>query len=996
MEKVYKILSLLTFTFILTYGGLAQNAWINEFHYDNDGGDVDEMIEVVIENPGSYTLSLFEVYLYNGNGGATYAPTYNLSEFTAGATVGNFTIFYKMYPVNGIQNGAPDGLALVYNGAVISGQWLSYEGSFAATNGPANGTTSVDIGVMEPSTTPIGQSLQLTGTGTQYGDFSWEPPATATPGDLNNGQTIGGAPLPEPSSYPTDLAASVYKIQITLDWTDATGAQLPSKYLVLLSDADNITAPVDGTPVADDTDFSDGNGALNINYGVQTCSFYPLEGQTEYFFKIYPYTNAGANINYKTDGTAPAISETTVIRVHFEDFESNSFGSWTTFSVASDKDWAVVNFGGAYNTTFFAQMNGFSENEPSNDWLISPSLDLTVNSNEQLEFFTIWRYGDTDTELKLKYSTDYTAGDPTAATWTELTFIKPSVQDTWTSSGDVSLAGISGTNVHLAFQYLSSGNPRRWGVDEILVTEGPIVPALTVTNPYGGEYWEQGTAHDITWSASNTLSNVMIELTTNASAGSPTWTVLNASVPAAQGTWTWNISPTQTTSSDCQIRITDFAADVTGLSGIFSVVEPIYIPQLVITEIMYNPPESGTDSLEFIELYNNDIVAIDLEGYYFSDGVTFTFPAMTMNPGEYLVLATNAAAFEGFFGFEPLACTGALSNSGELLLLRNNYNMVVDSVLYDDAAPWPTDPDGFGPSLRFCDPGLDNSIPDYWGSSIEFAGLISSGDTVWASPGAGCANWPSAEFSADITVVTTGSSVQFTDESTGDPTLWVWTFIGGTPGSYVGQTPPAVVYNTPGSYDVVLYVENAAGTSTKVKTDYIQVGSAPAADFSASPTSLYAGETVDFTDLTANGPETWEWSFEGGTPSSSTEQNPADILYSTPGIYAVTLTVTNMFGTDTLTKETYIDVLPVGIGEKNDPVMQVYPNPNRGSFNLNNISGEPLRMTVSSLVGKTLYESSVSPGMHHFNLSDLGKGMFLINMRNDKGNVTGTQKIMIF
>jgi hypothetical protein len=287
-------------------------------------------------------------------------------------------------------------MSLAYMGALISGQWLSYEGTFAATDGPASGLTSVSIGVEETGTTPIGQSLQLAGSGAGYSDFLWQAPADDTPGQLNNGQSLGGAPQPEPSNYPTELEAVVYKIMITLTWTDAVGAQLPSNYLIKLSDADDITPPVDGTPVPDDEDFSDGTGALNISYGTETAVFYPLEGETQYYFKIYPYTNAGANINFKTDGTAPATDETTVPRLHLEDFESNSFGTWTMYNVASDKDWAVVNFGGAYSTIFFAQMNGYNQDVPSNDWLISPALNMNTLENEQLEFFSQWRYGDSD------------------------------------------------------------------------------------------------------------------------------------------------------------------------------------------------------------------------------------------------------------------------------------------------------------------------------------------------------------------------------------------------------------------------------------------------------------------------------------------------------------------------------------------------------------------------------------------------------------------------
>ena len=86
---------------------------------------------------------------------------------------------------------------------------------------------------------------------------------------------------------------------------------------------------------------------------------------------------------------------------------------------------------------------------------------------------------------------------------------------------------------------------------------------------------------------------------------------------------------------------------------------------------------------------------------------------------------------------------------------------------------------------------------------------------------------------------------------------------------------------------------------------------APIANFSGSPTTLIEGSTVDFTDLTAGSPTSWSWTFTGGTPASSTSQNPT-VTYDTPGTYDVTLVATNSLGNDTETKTGYIEVLPTG------------------------------------------------------------------------------------
>lgn len=94
--------------------------------------------------------------------------------------------------------------------------------------------------------------------------------------------------------------------------------------------------------------------------------------------------------------------------------------------------------------------------------------------------------------------------------------------------------------------------------------------------------------------------------------------------------------------------------------------------------------------------------------------------------------------------------------------------------------------------------------------------------------------------------------------------------------------------------DYKIYIEPAAG-------------SAPVADFSASATTVCKGSTVNFTDLSTNTPTSWSWSFAGGTPSSSTSQNPS-ITYNAAGTYSVTLTATNAFGSDPETKTNYITV----------------------------------------------------------------------------------------
>ena len=218
------IISLFSFVFKVS----GQNAWINEFHYDDAGDDENEFIEVVIENPGNYNLADFTVTLYNGNGGVSYEST-TLDHFTVGNTEGNYTFYYYNYTENGtsIQNGAPDGFALDYQGTVISGQFLSYEGSLTATDGPANGLTSTDVGVSENSV-PEGQSLQLNGNGSSYADFTWQNPAANTMGALNNGQTFSTVTNTVVSFASTSASVGEgdgsYDLHVTITNPDANNA----------------------------------------------------------------------------------------------------------------------------------------------------------------------------------------------------------------------------------------------------------------------------------------------------------------------------------------------------------------------------------------------------------------------------------------------------------------------------------------------------------------------------------------------------------------------------------------------------------------------------------------------------------------------------------------------------------------------------------------------------------------------------------------------------
>jgi PKD repeat protein len=172
----------------------------------------------------------------------------------------------------------------------------------------------------------------------------------------------------------------------------------------------------------------------------------------------------------------------------------------------------------------------------------------------------------------------------------------------------------------------------------------------------------------------------------------------------------------------------------------------------------------------------------------------------------------------------------------------------------------------------------------------------------------GTADELTADFSGNPTTVDIGGTVNFTDLSYGGTaTSWNWEFEGGDPGVSPDQNP-TVTYNTEGTYDVTLTVSDGTDNSTELKAGYIIVqeggGGDPGdlnAQFVASAYNIFVGECVNFQDQSTGNPTSWQWTFDGADTPNSTDQNPTNICYSTPGTYNVTLNVENATDTDTET-----------------------------------------------------------------------------------------------
>ena len=268
---------------------------VSEFHYDNVSTDVGEAIEV--SGPAGTDLTGWSVVLYNGNGGTVYDT--DALTGTIPATCGDRGVVVLPYPSNGIQNGSPDGIALVNaSGTVV--EFLSYEGTFAGVGGPANGLVSTDIGLSEAGTEPAGQSLSRNGAG------AWSGPAANTFGACND------EPLAEVASVTVTPASASINVGATQQFT-ATAFDAASNPIngvaFTWSSSDVTVATVSAAGLATGVQTGDiviTATAPNAVAGSATLHLDPPAGPPETRVSELHYDNAGTDVLESIEIEGPA------------------------------------------------------------------------------------------------------------------------------------------------------------------------------------------------------------------------------------------------------------------------------------------------------------------------------------------------------------------------------------------------------------------------------------------------------------------------------------------------------------------------------------------------------------------------------------------------------------------------------------------------------------------------------------------------------------------
>jgi len=159
---------------------------------------------------------------------------------------------------------------------------------------------------------------------------------------------------------------------------------------------------------------------------------------------------------------------------------------------------------------------------------------------------------------------------------------------------------------------------------------------------------------------------------------------------------------------------------------------------------------------------------------------------------------------------------------------------------------------------------------------------------------------PIASFIPAQTSLCEGDCISFTDNSSGtNINSWNWTFAGGNPSTYNGQNPGTICFNSAGTYNINLSITDDNGSDDTTIIITVNACTLPTANFSVSNNNICEGDCITITDL-STGASSWEWTFTGGNPASSSTQNPGSVCYETAGNYTIQLITTNTIGSDTL------------------------------------------------------------------------------------------------
>jgi predicted extracellular nuclease len=686
MKQVLRVLSGLSFVVLAVvvlagvFPASATTAvFINEIHYDNTGTDTGEAIEIA--GPAGTDLTGWTVVLYNGSGGAVY-DTVVLTGVLPDQQAGYGTLSFAR---TGIQNGAPDGLALVDATSTVV-QFLSYEGAFTAVGGPADGMTSTNIGVLESGSGAIGNSLQLDGTGTTYEDFTWSAEAPNTFGAVNTGQTFSsGGPTPTPTPVPTEPPAAPQIVINEIMQNPAAVGDSAGEWFELFNptsagvdingwtigdnDTDShlinnggpLLVPAGGYLVLGNNGDSGTNGGVSLDY-VYGSSWFLANGADEVVLLDGTLTEIdrveydGGPVFPDPNGASMSLADPTL---------DNNIGANWCESTTSIGDGDLGTPGSA------------------NECGAPPTIELVINEIMQNPAAV----GDSSGEW-------FELFNPTEA---------PIDIDGWTIGDD-------DTDSHL----LNNGGP-------LIVPAGGFIVLGNNTDSATNGGAAVDYSYGLSWFLANGADEVvlydadMTEIDRVEYDGGPLFPDPNgASMSLADPTLDNNVGENWCGS------ITPFGDGDLGTPGAANECAPPPPPEieLVINEIMQNPAAVGDSAGEWFELYNPTGNPIDIDGWTIADNGSDSHLINNGGPlvvpaAGYLVLGNNSDSGTngGLLVDYSYGSSMFLANGDDEVILLDGSLSLIDRVDYDGG---PVFPDPNGASMSLADPTLDNNDGANW------------------------------------------------------------------------------------------------------------------------------------------------------------------------------------------------------------------------------------------------------------------------------------------
>ena len=552
----------------------------------------------------------------------------------------------------------------------------------------------------------------------------------------------------------------------------------------------------------------------------------------------------------------------------------------------------------------------------------------------------------------------------------------------------------------------------------IFTIEGAINNVtITEVAPYSA-----GDLITVNWVAKN-IASVKIELYDPAIS---TWSLLENLINAADGSKLVTLPVTLAASTNYKVRVTDEASTASAESSSFAIIAAL--SAVTITEVA---PYFSGDALT-VNWVAKNILAVNIELFDPATATWSELASMVTDAGSKSVTLPATLPYNTGYKVRVSDATGSTANAesavftviavaNDLLTLRaqpagaivkytgigtvtftrttRNQKYIQDAtaaVLIDD----PTTAPGFITGTYKISDGITNII----GKIVLYGGLVEFTPTaITGEPETGIEIVPEVRTLASLTSADQCKLVKIENFAFKTPRKFVKSLTYGIDGydslaiayrtifaesDYIGGQAPVGLFSSiclVGQYNAQMQITARAWSDMMIPT---------VAAFETTTPTAFTGDNVQFTDLSSFNPLSWEWTFDGGFPSTSTDQNPL-IKYATAGVYSVTLKATNAYGNSTLTKTNYITV-ESGVGLSNLPsTVSIYPNPTNGRLFITNPATEKQEIAVFNSVGKQVKSAVSADGLISLDITTLSKGMYLVKITNKSTKSVKVKKVIL-